>query len=179
MARRCSTGRISGVSLKNDSRSLYGSHRTITTIPASKSRHVPGVSLARHKPADSARRGRIGRVGKRKRRPGVSVCGSHYCETRMDDIRPAKAMWNTWRRARRPEGSQLRDRASGRRQPLDDLRELLASAELCHARNRSRKDASSSRLFANFGNIRSFSPARPPLPTLSCRASDEPCLSHP
>lgn len=91
---RCAR-RISGVSLKNDSRSLYGSHRTITTIPASPSRGTFRECRSReHRPADSARRGSERSVGSGKEGDGrrLCVCGSHYCETRMDDIRAAKAM---------------------------------------------------------------------------------------
>lgn len=86
---------------------LYGNHPIVTTVTASKSKHVPRLSLATQGGGDSVVRLEvIGRVGERRRRrrwPGVPVCGSHYCETRMDDIRDwRRQRGSTWRGERRP-----------------------------------------------------------------------------
>lgn len=118
----------------------------------------------------------------------VPVYGSHYCKTWMDDIRVAEAMWNTWRE--KPEADETTMPAAiARIEQPSTFGANFSRASGISTREESkgcarlgRIDVSSSRLFANFGNIRSsspsvvplFSPSPPPLPIVAMNR-----LSHP
>lgn len=161
--------RISGISLKNGSRLLW--------IPSdSNDRFGFRVEARSATVARDTRRRWFGgwrwsvEENRGKKTTAVPVSGSHYCKTRMDDIRgPAKQRGEESRGRRRR--CQLRDRA---RRATPDLlaRNFSRERELLRERNRKgaefgeeRMDVSSSRLFANFGNIRSSTQPCPPLST--------------
>lgn len=170
--------RISGISLKNDSRGLYGSHQTITTVSTFESKHVPWLSLATQGGGDSVGATKDDRSSRgKKTTKRVSVCAEaiiarhgwtisgwrRQCETRGE-----KSQRPTRRRC------QLCDRAHTATL-LDLWRELLSRARNFYARGiervreigYERMDVSSSRLFANFGNIRSSSPSASRFPVFS------------
>lgn len=111
------------------------------------------------------RKARAKKTGDRQR----SLCngGSHYYETRMDDIRAHReATRSTWRRAgelrRAPAACAIARVAVTPRRPLRSsrVRNFVPREESRGTRRarEERMDVSSPRLFANFGNIRSSSP---------------------
>lgn len=124
--------RISGISLKNDSRPLW--------IPSDDNDRfgfrveARFVTVAIQGGGDSVGATKDDRSSQgKKTTKRVPVCGSYYCETRMDDIR-AEAMWNTWRE--KPEADEATMPAVRSRAYSNDLWRELLSRELLRARNR-------------------------------------------
>jgi len=131
---------ISDISLKKMVLDLYGSHQTVTTVPASKSKHVPRLSLATQGGGDwVVRLEMIGRVGERRRRESLCAEAIIARRWRMDNIRDRwMPRGDMWREERRPMTGrcQLRDRA---RRATPDLRANFSrERELLRERNRER-----------------------------------------